>query len=62
MGRRFVFPDATQTLRQSFRIGEYVTVRRNGTTNRFGRAVEALAIGRSSGALLPVDALSERLP
>lgn len=30
-------------------------------TNRFGRAVEALAIGRSSGALFPVEALLERL-
>lgn len=55
-------PDASQTLRQSFHIGEPVAARGNGTTNRFGRAVEALAIGRSSGALVPVDASLQRLP
>lgn len=55
-------PDASQTLRQSFHIGEQVRARGNGTTNRFGRAVEVLAIGRSSGALVPVDASLQRLP
>ena len=55
-------PDASHTLRQSFHIGEPVAARGNGTTNRFGRAVEALAIGRSSGTLVPVEASLQRLP
>ena len=55
-------PDASPALRRSFHLGEHVRVRGNGTTNRFGRAVEALAIGRNSGALVPLDASLQRLP
>ena len=55
-------PDASQELRRSFHIGDRLTVRGNGTINRFGRAVEALAIGRNSGALVPLDASLQTLP
>ncbi|MCW5798609.1 MAG: hypothetical protein KIT40_08925 [Nitrospira sp.] len=55
-------PDASPTLRRSFHLGDHVTIKGNGTTNRFGRAVEALAIGRNSGALIPLDASLQRLP
>ena len=55
-------PDASPSLRRSFHIGDQVRIRGNGTTNRFGRAVEALAIGRNSSALVPLDASLERVP
>ncbi len=57
------FPlDAGTTVRRSFHLGDQVTVRGNGTTNRFGRALEALAIGKNSGALVPLDASLQRVP
>lgn len=55
-------PDASQKLRRSFHIGDKLTVRGNGTTNRYGRAVEALAIGRNSGSLVPLDASLQNVP
>ena len=57
------FPlDASQELRQSFHLGDQVTIKGNGTANRFGRAIEALAIGRNSGALVPLDASLKSVP
>ena len=55
-------PDASQELRRSLHIGDRLTIRGNGTTNRFGRAVEALAIGRNSESLTPLDASLQALP
>lgn len=57
------FPlDASPALRRSFHVGDHVRIRGNGTTNRFGRAIEALAIARNSGALVPLDASLQRIP
>lgn len=55
-------PDASRALRGSFHVGEVITVKGNGTTNQFGRAIEAVAIGRDSAALVPLDAALQRLP
>ncbi len=55
-------PDASQELRTSLHIGEAVTVKGNGTSNQFGRAIEAVAIGRNSRSLVPLDASLQRLP
>lgn len=55
-------PDASQKLRLSFHIGDKLTVRGHGTTNRYGRAIEALAIGRNSGSLVPLDASMQNVP
>lgn len=55
-------PDASQELRRSFHIGDQLAIRGNGTANRFGRAVEALAIGRNSRALTPLDAVLQAVP
>ena len=55
-------PDASQELRTSLHLGEAVTVKGNGTSNQFGRAIEAVAIGRDSGTLVPLDPSLQRLP
>ena len=54
--------DASEELRRSFHVGDTVTVRGNGTLNQFGRAIEALAIGRDPGSLSTLDASLHRLP
>lgn len=57
------FPlDASPQLRSSFRLGDRLMVRGNGTTNQFGRAVEALAIARNGGAFVALDASLQGLP
>ncbi len=55
-------PDTTAELRRSLRVGESVTIRGNGTTNQFGRAIEAGAIGKGTGPLVPLDASVQSLP
>lgn len=55
-------PDASADLRRSLRVGESVAIRGNGTTNQFGRAIEAVAIGRDSSSLVPLDASVRSLP
>lgn len=57
------FPlDASSQLRGAFRLGDRLMIRGNGTTNRFGRAVEALAIARNGGAFVALDASLQGLP
>lgn len=55
-------PDASAELRRSLHVGDSVTIRGNGTTNKFGRAIEALAIGRDMKSLVPLDASLRGLP
>ncbi len=55
-------PDASRELRRSFHVGDLLTIKGNGTTNQFGRAIEPVAIGRNSAALVPLDAALQRLP
>lgn len=55
-------PDTNEDLRGSLKVGDPVTVRGNGTINEFGRAIEALAIGRDPGSLHALDASLHRLP
>ena len=60
-GRRFP-PDTNDDLRRSFHVGEGVTIRGNGTRNRFELAIEAVAIGRDPDSLTPLDASLHGLP
>ena len=55
-------PDTSAELRRSLHVGDSVTIRGNGTCNKFGRAIEALAIGRDMGSLVPLDASLRSLP
>ncbi len=55
-------PDTSEELRRSLHVGESVTVKGNGTKNRFGRAIEAVAIGRANAPLVPLDASIRSLP
>ncbi len=55
-------PDTSPELRESFHVGDVLTIRGNGTANQFGRAIEAVAIGRDSTSLVPLDASLQRLP
>lgn len=43
--------DAGADLRQSLHVGDSVTIKGNGTKNRFGRAIEAVAMGRDPRSL-----------
>ncbi len=54
--------DASPELRRSLHVGDAVTIRGNGTTNKFGRAIEAVAIGRDMKSLVPLDASLRSLP
>ena len=55
-------PDSSQELRRSLHVGESIAVRGNGTDNQFGRAMEALFIGRDLNSLVPLDAALRHLP
>ncbi len=55
-------PDTSEELRRSLHVGESVTVKGNGTKNQFGRAIEAVAIGRDNAPLVPLDASLHSLP
>ncbi len=55
-------PDTSVELRRSLHVGDSVMIRGNGTTNTFGRAIEAGAIGKESGPLVPLDISVRRLP
>lgn len=54
--------DTSEDLRRSLHVGESVTIRGNGTKNRFGRAIEAVSIGRDPVSLVPLDASLRALP
>ena len=54
--------DSSEEFRRSLRIGDSVAVRGNGTANRFGRALEAVAMGKDSTSLITLDASVRRLP
>ncbi|MBV6469530.1 MAG: hypothetical protein NBKEAIPA_01428 [Nitrospirae bacterium] len=55
-------PDASPTLRNSFREGQRLAVRGNGTENRYGRALEAVAMGYDAARLVPLEPSLDRLP
>ena len=55
-------PDTNEEFRRSLHIGDSVAVRGNGTANRFGRALEAVAMGKDSTSLISLDASVRRLP
>jgi hypothetical protein len=55
-------PDISDGLRRSFRVGDTVTVRGNGTKNEFGRSIEAVAMGRHPSRLVALDASVRSLP
>ena len=54
--------DTNEEFRRSLHIGDSVAVRGNGTANRFGRALEAVAMGKDSTSLISLDASLRRLP
>ncbi len=67
----FILSDGTQIrlpldigdgLRSSFRPGDTLTVRGNGTENEYGRSIEATAMGRHPSQLTVLDASTQRLP
>ena len=55
-------PDTSEDLRRSLQVGQSVTIKGNGTKNQFGRAIEAVAIGRDNALLVPLDASLRSLP
>ena len=55
-------PDTSVELRRSLHVGDSVMIRGNGTANKFGRAIEAGAIGRGMGPLVPLDVSVRSLP
>jgi hypothetical protein len=54
--------DVGEEVRKSFHVGDQVTVQGNGTANAFGRSIEAVAIGKGDGPLVPLDASLRGLP
>jgi hypothetical protein len=54
--------DASEEVRRSFHVGDFVTVQGNGTENEFGRSIEAVAIGKGDSPLVPLDASLRSLP
>lgn len=54
--------DVGEDVRKSFHVGDPVTVHGNGTVNAFGRSIEAVAIGKGDGPLVPLDASLHSLP
>ena len=55
-------PDTSGELRRSLHVGDSVTIKGNGTRNEFGRAIEAVAIGRDNDSLVTLDASLHSLP
>jgi hypothetical protein len=55
-------PDASDDLRNSFRIGDNVDVEGYGTENQYGKAMEITAMGTNGGALVPIDPTIRSLP
>jgi hypothetical protein len=55
-------PDINEELRNSFRVGEQVAAEGNGTTNEYGRCLEALSISVNGGKMTALDRSVTRLP
>lgn len=55
-------PDVGEEFRRSLHVGDSVTIKGNGTKNQFGRAIEAVAMGRDSASLVSLDASLRHLP
>lgn len=54
--------DVGEDVRKSFHVGDSVVVQGNGTDNEFGRSIEAIAISKGGGPLVPLDASLRSLP
>ncbi|MDR4481035.1 MAG: hypothetical protein R3B37_14970 [Nitrospira sp.] len=54
--------DTSAELRRSFHVGDSVVIRGHGTTTKFGRAIEAVAIGSDRDSLVPLGASLRREP
>ena len=54
--------DVGEDARKSFHVGDSVVVQGNGTDNEFGRSIEAIAISKGGGPLVPLDASLRNLP
>jgi hypothetical protein len=54
-------PDINDSFRKALRIGDRLVVEGNGTDNKYGRAMEPIAMGFQGGPLTPLDHTIDRL-